>query len=86
MKKVFKTTFFIGLSFVFLLCALAAFITLTAEGNRSGSVGIIGGADGPTVILVTGSLIVDNPFFWILCAAAALCIAAGIGWVVTKNR
>lgn len=82
MKKLFKTTFFITLAFVLLF---VAFIIVSAENNHSESIGIIGGADGPTAIFITGTIIFKNPVFVLLCFVTVLCIASAIGWLITRK-
>ncbi|MBR2466814.1 MAG: hypothetical protein IKB38_07820 [Clostridia bacterium] len=68
MKKLFKIMFFISLAFIlifaFVLMAIAACFSLKAP---TGSVGIIGGADGPTAILVSGSIVFTAPALILLC-------------------
>ena len=86
MKKLFKTVFFISLS---LILSFAFFMVVSAFADmniNSGSVGIIGGADGPTAIYITLSLIFENPVFWLLCAAVIVLIASAIGWIATRNK
>ena len=47
-------------------------------------IGVIGGADGPTAIYVTGGL--PLPLTLILIAAAAAAVGGVIGYFVGKNR
>ena len=59
-----------------LLCAAAA---LTGSASAEGSIGVIGGADGPTVIFVTAG---DG--WWIGMLIALIVIAAGI-WLIVRG-
>jgi len=47
--------------------------------NEAHSIGIIGGADGPTVIMVAGR------FPWEILIIAAVCIAAVAIWIKRKK-
>ena len=47
--------------------------------TKSYSVGIIGGADGPTAIFVTGPV-------WVSYVIPALCLIVGIWGLVRRNR
>jgi hypothetical protein len=86
MKKVFKTIFFIALSLTVLFVAAVCISVFFAGNIYSAGIGIIGGADGPTAILVTNTLIFGNPWFWIFCFVLVALIISAIGWIVTKNR
>lgn len=86
MKKAFKISFFITLAVIVILVALLVVGFIVTMNNPSPSVGIIGGADGPTAIFVTRTLVFDNPAFVALFAASPLCVASLIGWLVTKNK
>lgn len=86
MKKLFKTTFFVTLALILLFVALVVASAVFAENNHSGSIGIIGGADGPTAIFITQTLIFANPVFWLLCFVTVLFIASAIGWLITRNK
>ena len=50
---------------------------------QNGSVGIIGGADGPTAIFVTSSL---SPLSVLLAAAAALLVAGAVVFAVRRHN
>jgi len=50
-------------------------------GSMLVSVGVIGGADGPTAILVTA-----GEGWWILPLVVLAAIAAGVGLIVRKAR
>lgn len=86
MKRTFKIAFFVSLVVVSLLVAVLVASVVFAESNDSSSIGIIGGADGPTAVFITRTLIFGNPFFYALCLVAVLCIASAIGWIVTKKK
>ena len=86
MKKLFKTVFFISLAVSLLTAAIIAVPVLSSAANSSASVGIIGGADGPTAILVSGTPFFGNPLFWLLCVAAIFLVFAAIGWAVTRRK
>ena len=86
MKRTFKIAFFVSLVVISLLVALLVASVVSAESNDSSSISIIGGADGPTAVFVTSSLVIGNPFFYALCFVGVLCIASAIGWIVTKKN
>ncbi len=86
MKKLFKTTFFITLALVFLFVAFLVASAVSFDDNHSESIGIIGGADGPTAIFITRTLIFDNPMFWLQCFVTVLLIASAVGWFITRKK
>ena len=86
MKKMFKITFFITLALILLFVAAVCVSLFSIDNSYSASVGIIGGADGPTAVLVTETLFFLNPLFWLLCILFIVCIASAIGWLITKNK
>ena len=86
MKKVFKITVFITLALILLFVAAVCVSLFSVESSYSGSVGIIGGADGPTAILITETLLFWNPLFWLLCLVFVVFIASAIGWLITRNK
>ncbi len=61
-----------------LLMAAAAFLTGCTEDV---SVGVIGGADGPTAVFVTAA-----PFWWVPFALIGAAIAAVIAAVILRRR
>ena len=95
MKKTFKIIFFVSLatavlsgglfvlSFVLPLGALAG---LSAFPDQSASIGIIGGADGPTAVLISRTVILENPLFWVLCVSVILLAASAVGLIVMKRK
>ncbi len=89
MKKVCKITFFVSLALVILLVAVFAALIVSAESTNTSSVGIIGGADGPTAVYITSSLLstfaFGNPLVWFFCLCGALLVASAIGWIVFKK-
>ena len=94
MKKAFKIIFFVSLTLTALLSGLfvlsfvlplGALIGLSAFSDQSASIGVIGGADGPTAILISRAAIFDNPLFWALCVAVVLLILSAVGWKATKK-
>lgn len=85
MKKACKITFFVFLALVILLVAVFAALIVSAESTNTSSVGIIGGADGPTAIFVTRTLVLNNPLFWLLCIASVFVVVSAIGWIITRK-
>lgn len=57
-----------------------------AEAGESSSVGIIGGADGPTAIFVTTSPTAGGLLSTILLIAGAVCLAAAIATLSKKKK
>ena len=86
MKKRFKTLCFLSLALVLLFAALMIASALSAETYPSGSIGIIGGSDGPTAMFLTQTLLFANPLFWALCFATGLFIVSAIAWLITANK
>lgn len=62
---------------------IGAILDIQMESQLAGSVGIIGGADGPTAIMVTGVSRVGSAVIEVI--VGILLIAAGI-WGCLKNR
>ncbi len=85
MKTACKIAFFVSLALVLLLVAVLTVFAVSAKNDNTSSVGIIGGADGPTAIYVTSSLIFGNPLVWALCLCGVLLIASAIGWIITRK-
>ena len=85
MKKACKITFFVSLALVILLVAVFAALIVSAESANTSSVGIIGGADGPTAVYITSTLVFGNPLIWALCLCGALLVTSAIGWIVFKK-
>jgi len=74
---------------LFLLLAIAALLIIAscvilplAASMHMPSLGIIGGADGPTAIFVTG----HSPLGWIIAAAAVLLVVGVIGLIKTGSK
>ena len=86
MKNVCKIAFFVSLALALILIAVLTAVFVSAENENTGSVGIIGGADGPTAVFVTSTLVFGNPLIWALCFCGVLLIASAIGWIVTKKK
>ena len=86
MKNTFKITFFVSLAGIFLSVVFLARSVLSSANNRQGSIGIIGGADGPTALLVTQSLAYCNPIYIILCIAGVVLVASAIGWIAVRKK
>ena len=86
MKKVFKITFFVSLAVILLLVSFCIVSALSAEASHSASIGIIGGADGPTAILVSRSLLFSSPALFLFGGVLALFVVSTIGWIATKKR
>ena len=84
MKKIFKITFFVALALSLLVATLLTVSAVSALSDSS--VSIIGGADGPTAVFITSTLLLDSPACWVLCLALITLIASAIGWVVNKKK
>ena len=85
MKNVCKIAFFVSLALALILIAVLTAVFVSAENENTGSVGIIGGADGPTAVFVTSTLVFGNPLIWALCLCGILLIASAIGWIATRK-
>ena len=77
--------FFITLALTLLFVLLIAASVVSATANHTGSVGMIGGADGPTAILITQALL-ETPLFQVLCLVTVLFVASLIGWLITRKK
>ena len=86
MKKFFKITFFVTLTFILFALTLFVLNTITMHNCHSDSVAIIGGADGPTAIYLTQTLIFDHPLFLFLVLDIILFIISSIGWFCTRKK
>lgn len=86
MKRLFKIIFFVSLAVILSVSVFVVFSAVASINSHSGSVGIIGGADGPTAIYITSSLIFSTPIFWLLCIAVVGLIASAIVWAVVKRK
>ena len=86
MKKVFKTMFIVSFVILFIFVAFVLVSAFSAEKPSKESVAIIGGADGPTAIFITGTLVFDSPLFCIMGIVLILFVVSAIGWLVTRKR
>ena len=86
MKKFFKITFFVALAFILFFLTLIVINTISLHNCHSDNIAIIGGADGPTAILLTRTLIFDSPIFWLFTLATILFIGSTIGWIITRKK
>ncbi len=85
MKKAFKITFLVSLAVIVLLSVIIAVSVVSAAEEHTSSVSIIGGADGPTAIFITRTLVFQNPIFILLCVSFAVVIVSAVGWAVSKK-
>lgn len=83
LSKTLGITAIVAVAMVVLTVLFSAFITL-ADGN-SGSIGIIGGADGPTAWFITRSLIFDS-FGTHLISCLCLAVASIILRIVSNKQ
>lgn len=86
MKKLFKIMFFITLALVLIFALLIAASVVSAVTSHTGGMGIIGGADGPTAILLTKILVFENPLIKGFCITTVLFVASLIGWLITRKK
>ncbi|MBE6692192.1 MAG: sodium ion-translocating decarboxylase subunit beta [Ruminococcaceae bacterium] len=87
--KIFKTMFFVSLVVLIILLIFVATAVVSAvslENSNTESVAIIGGADGPTAILITSTLIFDHPTFRLLILVAIVFIVSSVGWLVSRKK
>ncbi len=85
MKKAFKIIFFVSLAVILLLSAIIAVSAVSAADEHTSSVAIIGGADGPTAIFITRTLVLQNPLFLLLCVSLVAVIVSAVGWAFSKK-
>ena len=90
MKRFSKTTFFISLAIFILLIIILTSTVISSlalfNDSDSKSIAIIGGADGPTAILITSTLIYDNPIFLLIGFTFVLLIVSALGWFFNRNK
>lgn len=66
------------------LVSAAAFMAFCLSGcGRANSIGVIGGADGPTAVFVTGKL---NFPIMVPTIAVAVIIAGLVIWLLTRHK
>lgn len=63
------------LGIVLLLTGITPIVSLMTYTSQHGSIGIIGGADGPTAIFLTGRLLYDWPVIFILLGLSFIILA-----------
>lgn len=83
MKKVISIIAIVAGALVLLSVVAPMIIGAVLEAQVASSVGIIGGADGPTAVMVTGVSSVGSAVIEVVVGASL--IAAGI-WGCLKNR
>ena len=84
-KKRLKTRTIIWTTICLVVAVIGFSVYLTIQQEMIGAIGIIGGADGPTAIIVSGSGI-DVPLVMLMIAAAAVVLAViGIVRYLLKN-
>ncbi len=84
-KKRLKTRTIIWTTICLVVAVIVFSVYLTIQQEMIGAIGIIGGADGPTAIIVSGSGI-DVPLVMLMIAAAAVVLAViGIVRYLLKN-
>ena len=84
-KKRLKTRTIIWTTICLVVAVIVFSVYLTKQQELNGALGIIGGADGPTAIIVSGPGI-DVPLVMLMIAAAAVVLAViGIVRYLLKN-
>ena len=84
-KKRLKTRTIIWTTICLVVAVIVFSVYLTIQQEMIGAIGIIGGADGPTAIIVSGPGI-DVPLVMLMIAAAAVVLAViGIVRYLLKN-
>lgn len=89
MKKTFKI---ITIASLAIAAALIAFVLISVavsasqDSNISDSISIIGGADGPTAIFITGTLILSHPVCIVGWCFVAIALFSSVGWALSKNK
>jgi Na+-transporting methylmalonyl-CoA/oxaloacetate decarboxylase beta subunit len=86
-KKIILITAIIAGAFMLLSCVapmlIGAILEIQMQSQVAGTVGIIGGADGPTAVMITGVTRVGSAVTKIV--VGALLIVAGI-WGLRKSK
>ena len=86
MKKGFKIAFFLFLAIALILATIIAASALSFINSTSESIGIIGGADGPTAILVTNTILLESPVLYAFGFVFLLLVVSAIGWIISKKK
>lgn len=73
-----------GIVFAALAIILVIFVVQTSKTVDAASIGIIGGADGPTAIFLTGKVI-TTPLCYILISALLLFSGTGLALLLGKK-
>ena len=85
MKKVFKIMFFVSLALLLIFAAVSVISFFSFE-NNSKSVGIIGGADGPTAIMLTGTLFFHTSVFQVIPFVFVFFVISVVGLLITRKK
>lgn len=86
MKKIFKIVFFVFLSIFVIAVSLITVSVINAMNMNDAAVGIIGGADGPTAIFITRTLIFDNPLVIIAIISLTVAVISAIIWGINRKK
>ena len=86
MKKIFKILFFVFLSIFVIAVSLITVSAINAMNMNDSAVGIIGGADGPTAIFITRTLIFDNPLVIIAIISLTVAVISAIIWGINRKK
>ena len=66
-----------------ILCAIVLYFGIDAKMQEQHSIGIIGGADGPTAIFVAGKIGAVDIIF---AVAVIMALIAGIVWMIRRKK
>lgn len=86
MKQRFKVMFSIVLALLLLLCISLISMAFFEKDMPSDSIGVIGGADGPTAILIASASVFESPMILGMCIAVALAVVIGIVCAIVKRK
>lgn len=87
MKKTFKI---ITIASFAIAVALIAFVLISvavsASNDSNISTAIIGGADGPTAIFITSTLVLSHPICIVGWCFVAIALLSSVGWALSKDK
>ena len=86
MKKLFKMIFIVTFATVLLCTVLAVVLFASAANSKAGSVGIIGGADGPTAVLISSALLTSPVILFMACFVVFLLVFFVIRRLMVKRK
>lgn len=87
MKKTFKIITIASLAIAVALIAFVLIsVAVSASQENNSSTAIIGGADGPTAIFITRTLILSHPVCIVGWCFVAIALFSSVAWALSKDK